>query len=408
LNSEDPTYDLSLCEGEFDEALGAFASAEPGEVCMDRMKVLMIGAGGMAGRHLKRLLEMDRFDVAAVAESHPEREDTREGLSLAAGAGAKVFKDYREMLEETDSEAVFIGTPHFLHLPMVEAAVGSGRHVFCEKPAAPTVESCNKMIEAVDGSGRVVAIGYQHVGHANAQWLKSFIAKGGLGEIFEVVAVMPNYRPESYYERSTWVGKMKVGEEWCLDGVLSNQMIHFINQSMFFASRKAAPHVGGVVAGTTSAALYRAHETPALEMDDLGVFRCRLEGGVRFFCVATTALEGGGVLTIEILGEKGRALYDGRAMVWLSGEEAIVHDEPDEKDYLYENFYRTVREGVTPLSPLGEAVKSVGVLESVFKAADYKVKKIKWDDCANLRELLYRSAQSRSLFSELRDAPTWA
>jgi predicted dehydrogenase len=237
--------------------------------------------------------------------------------------------------------------------------------------------------------------------------LKGFIAAGGLGAINEVVAIMPNYRPESYYERSDWVGKMKVGDEWCLDGVLGNQMIHFINQSMFFASTKPQPSVAGL-AGDVRAALYRAHDTPALEMEDIGVFRCALEGGARFFCVATTALEGGGRLTIEIIGERGRALYDGRALVWPRDVEPFAHDEPDEDAYLYDNFYRAVRDGAVPYSPLDEAVKCVAVLEAVYRAADYKVKKITWADCAGLRGLLYRSAQYRALFSELPDPPDWA
>ena len=362
----------------------------------------------MAGRHLKRLLNQDKFQVKAVAEAHAEREDAREGLSLAAAAGAEIFTDYREMLDRVPAEAVFIGTPHFLHLHMVEAALEHGLHVFCEKPPAPTVESCEKMVQARDRHRLIVAIGFHHVGHANAQWLKEFISDGNLGAISEVVAIMPNYRPENYYERSEWVGKMKVGDHWCLDGVLSNQMIHFINESMFFASTNAAPHVACIEPETTRSALYRVHDTPALEMDDLGMFCCRLEGGVNFFCVATTALEGGGKLTIEILGEKGRALYDGRAVVWLRGKDPIVHDQPDEEDYLLKNFYQVVRTGATPLSPLDEAVKCVAVLESVFRAADYKVKKIAWADCANLRALLYQSAQYRCLFGQLPDPPAWA
>ena len=375
---------------------------------MEPVKVSVIGAGGMAGRHLKRLVEMEAFDVLGVAETHPDREDARAGLSLAEDAGAKVFRDYLQMLDQMRTEAVVVGTPHFLHLPMVEAALEHGQQVFCEKPPASTVESCRKMLQARDRCGRTVAIGFQHVGHANAQWLKKFIADGGLGAVTEVIAIMPNYRPESYYERSTWVGKMKVGDEWCLDGVLSNQMIHFINESMFFASTNAAPHVACIEPETTRSALYRVHDTPALEMDDLGMFCCRLEGGVNFFCVATTALEGGGKLTIEILGEKGRALYDGRAVVWLRGKDPIVHDQPDEEDYLLKNFYQVVRTGATPLSPLDEAVKCVAVLESVFRAADYKVKKIAWADCANLRALLYQSAQYRCLFGQLPDPPAWA
>jgi len=375
---------------------------------MERMSVTLIGAGGMAGRHLKRLTELAKFDLRAVAEVNAERQDCRDGLALAAAAGAKVFTDYREMFDQVPAEAVFIGTPHYLHRAMTEDALARGLHVFCEKPPAPTVEACERMLKAKEHHKGVVAIGFQHVGHTTAQWLKKFIADGKLGSIREVVALLPNYRADSYYERSPWVGKMKVDGQWCLDGVLGNQMVHFINQSLFFASTQAAPHVACLTPGTTVSALYRAHETPALEMDDIGMFRCRLEGGVNFFCIATTAVEGGGNITIELVGDKGRVLYDDRVTVWLHGKDPIVYNQPDEPDYLYENFYQAVRAGATPLSPLEEAVKCVAVLESVFQAADYQVKKIAWADRANLRELLYKSAQYRSPFNALPDAPAWA
>jgi len=375
---------------------------------MERMAVSVIGAGGMAGRHLRRLLELEKFEVKAVAEINDVRQDCRDGVALAASAGVKTFVDYREMLDAVPVEAVFIGTPHFLHQPMAEDAMARGLHVFCEKPPAPTVESCKKMLRARDRYGKALAIGFQHVGHTNAQWLKRFIAEGRLGAIREVVALLPNYRDNHYYERSPWVGKKKVDGHWCLDGVLSNQMVHFINQSMFFASTRPAPHVARPAPGSTVSALYHAHETPALEMDDIGMFRCRLEGSVNFYCIATTAVEGGGNITIELIGDKGRALYDDRVTVWLHGDEPFVHNEPDEPDYLYENFFQVVRAGATPLSPLDEAVKSVAVLESVFQAADYQVKKIRWDERGNLRELLYRGALYRSLFRDLPDAPAWS
>ena len=375
---------------------------------MEPIRVSVIGAGGMAGRHLRRLLDLETFQVLAVAEVDRGRPDALEGLSLAQAAGARTFVDYRDMLDQVPTEAVFIATPHYLHQPMTEDALARGRHVFCEKPPAPTVESCERMLEAQERCGRVVALGFQHVGHANAQWLKSFIADGGLGPIRDVVAILPNHRPESYYGRSPWAGRMKVDGQWCLDGVLTNQMSHFINESLFFASTQPAPHVARLAPGATRCALYRAHETPALEMDDLGLFRCRLEGGVGFFCAATTALEGGGKLTIEILGERGRALYDGRATVWPHGKDPVVYDQPDEENYLYSNFYQAVREGATPLSPLSEGVKTVAVLESAFQAADYRIKTIKWEDCAGLRDLLYRSARYRCLPGELPDPPAWA
>lgn len=375
---------------------------------MEPLRVVLCGIGGMGGRHLRNLLERDDYRVVAAAEVDFEREDTRENRALAEQAAVSILTDYREMFEKAKADAAFIATPHPLHEPMTIAALETGLDVFCEKPPAPTVAGCRRMLEAQERTGRLVAIGYHHVGHANARWLKHYIAGGALGAISEVVAIMPNFRPETYYDRAPWVGKMKVDGRWCLDGVLMNQMSHFINQSLLFASTEPFPQVAGVAGGTTRSALYRAHRNPALEMDDIGVFGCLLEGGARFSCAATTALEGGGRLTLEILGEKGRALYDGRALLWPNGHEPFVHDEPDQEGYLYENFLQVVRSGASPLSPLAEAAKSVGVLEAVFKAADYQIRQIEWAQTAGLDRVLFGCAQYRCLPAELPQAPAWA
>ncbi len=375
---------------------------------MEPLRVALCGIGGMAGRHLRNLLERDDYRVVAAAEVDLEREDVRENLPLAEKAGVKVLEDYREMFQEADADAAFIATPHHLHEPMTVAALEAGLDVFCEKPPAPTLEGCRRMLEAQERSGRLVAIGYHHVGHANALWLKDFIASGGLGRVNEVVVLMPNFRPDSYYERAPWVGKMKVQGAWCLDGVLMNQTSHFINQALLFASTQPLPAVAAPADGTTRSALYRAHQSQALEMEDIGFFGCLLEGGARFTCVATTALEDRGRLTLEILGEKGRALYDGRALLWLNGQEPTIHDEPDQPGYLYENFLKAVRGQASPLSPLAEAVKSVAVLESVFQAADYQIRQIEWSQTEGLGAVLFGCAQYRCLPADLPQPPDWA
>ena len=375
---------------------------------MEPLRVVLCGIGGMGGRHLRNLLARDDYHLVAVAETDFERDDTRESRALVERAGVPIFADYREMFARTEADAAFIATPHHLHEPMTVAALEAGLDVFCEKPPAPTLDGCRRMLAAQERTGRLVAVGYHHVGHTNALWLKDFIASGSLGAITDVVVLMPNYRPESYYERAPWVGKMKVDGAWCLDGVLMNQTSHFINQALLFASGEPFPGVASVAEGTMRSALYRAHRTPALEMEDIGVFTCRLAGGARLTCVATTALVGGGKLTLEILGEKGRALYDGRALLWPNSKEPFVHDEPDQEGYLYANFARAARGQEPPLSPLAEAVKSVAVLEAVFKAADYQIRQIEWAQTDGLEKVLFGCAQYRCLPAELPQPPAWA
>ena len=365
---------------------------------MKPIRTCVIGLGFAGKRHLGRLMELPEFDVVGVADPQYR------GPSIAT----QVFADYRVMLDKTKPDAAFVCTPHHTHAQIVTACLDHGMAIFCEKPAAPTEDGCQQMIAAQTRNLRPVAVGYHHIGHENAQWLKRCITNGLLGRIKEVVVIMPNYRPDEYYERASWMGKMKVDGEWCLDGMLGNQMIHFINQAMFFASMHPAPHVASYVIGSMKAALYRVHDTFALESDDLAVLQCQLSGGVKLFCVGTTALEGGGKLTIEVIGEKGRAIYDGTVQVLLDSDKPFTTQWSDEPDYIYRNFADVVNHDVSPLSPLKEAVKPTAILEAAFKTVDHQIKKITWDDVSGLRGLLYRSAQYRCLFSELPDSPDWA
>ncbi len=92
--------------------------------------------------------------------------DIREERAQAAArqygsAGAKVFADYRELLD-LDLDAVHVLTPNKTHAPITVAALESGKHVMCEKPMAITSDEARKMLDAAKRTGRKLTIGYQN------------------------------------------------------------------------------------------------------------------------------------------------------------------------------------------------------------------------------------------------------
>ena len=75
----------------------------------------------------------------------------------------KGSKAYMHLLENKDVDAVQISSPAYSHPGFLEAAVAAGKHVYCEKPVAPDVEGCKKVIavgEKLNGKQSVV-IGFQ-------------------------------------------------------------------------------------------------------------------------------------------------------------------------------------------------------------------------------------------------------
>jgi len=61
---------------------------------------------------------------------------------------ALVTDDYRRVLDRKDIDAVAVCTPDFLHHEHAVAALQAGKHLFCEKPLAITVEHCDDILRA--------------------------------------------------------------------------------------------------------------------------------------------------------------------------------------------------------------------------------------------------------------------
>src|SRR5215472_10510544 len=61
-------------------------------------------------------------------------------------AGAAVEREWRNLIERPDVDAVIVSTPPALHAEMTIAALRAGKHVLCEKPLARTTEECHAMI----------------------------------------------------------------------------------------------------------------------------------------------------------------------------------------------------------------------------------------------------------------------
>ncbi|MGL6195213.1 MAG: Gfo/Idh/MocA family protein, partial [Thermoguttaceae bacterium] len=102
--------------------------------------------------------------------------------------GAKIYRDYRELLDNSDSiDAIIIGTPDHWHVPIAKQALAKGKHVYCEKPLAHSVLECRELIQAAENAkGCATQTGNQ--GCASDGFRRSYevIQAGALGEVSEV------------------------------------------------------------------------------------------------------------------------------------------------------------------------------------------------------------------------------
>lgn len=109
---------------------------------------------------------------------------------------AWVTKDYRELLVREDLDAIAITSPDYTHEEYAVAALEAGKHVFCEKPLAITIEGCDRILRAWQASGKRLMVGFNMrymnmfrtmkeivdsgvIGEIKAVWVRHFVGHGG-------------------------------------------------------------------------------------------------------------------------------------------------------------------------------------------------------------------------------------
>jgi predicted dehydrogenase len=165
-------------------ALGspAILHALPGKT----LRVGTIGTGGRC-RTLMRACEPLQ-DIRFVAVCDIWEDAIAEALKLKLADGAKVFKDYRKLLEQTDIDAVFIGSPDHWHVPMLVDSLDAGKDVFIEKPLTWSLDENKVVYDAMKKHPeRIVMVGMQQRAMPHLVKCYDEIAKPGtLGAVHHV------------------------------------------------------------------------------------------------------------------------------------------------------------------------------------------------------------------------------
>ena len=146
-----------------------------------KLRIAMIGAGGIANAHLTALKKMEDVDVVGAADVvEKSLADKSEKYGIPKEG---LFTDYKEMLAKLEPDAVSICTPNGLHAPNAIAAVEAGAHVIVEKPMAMSAAEARQMIAAAKKAGKKLVIGFQYRYDPKTQFLKKIADEGRFGQI---------------------------------------------------------------------------------------------------------------------------------------------------------------------------------------------------------------------------------
>ena len=155
---------------------------------MDKIRLALVGCGGMGTRHLYGLRELAQspfgnVELAALCDISPGNAEMAAGeAEQLLGARPPVFASMEEMARQvSDLDAVDVVLDPSLHHQVVCQALDMGLHVLVEKPMAITVKGCLQMMEAARRNDRLLSVAENYRRDPSARLVHKLIQSGAIG-----------------------------------------------------------------------------------------------------------------------------------------------------------------------------------------------------------------------------------
>lgn len=143
------------------------------------MKFGLIGAGGIGAIRAAALKASKFCDLVAVS-------DLDEPRARALAPQVRFHATAQALFDDPAVEAVVLSTPPQFHEALAIAALDAGKHVLIEKPMAPTLEACQRMVEAAERNGRLLTVGFNHRYFDAVKRVREAITSGAIGTLTHV------------------------------------------------------------------------------------------------------------------------------------------------------------------------------------------------------------------------------
>src|SRR5262245_27347 len=149
----------------------------------ERLRVAMIGCGGMMRHHINLVAKRKDAEIVALCEVGANRLATAaKTVEKETGKAPATEKDMRKVLAGP-ADAVFIATPDHWHAPATILAVDAGKHVYVEKPCSHNLREGRLMLEAARRTKKVVQTGTQSRSTAHVMEAIQALKEGVIGDV---------------------------------------------------------------------------------------------------------------------------------------------------------------------------------------------------------------------------------
>jgi len=162
----------------------------------DRVVAGVIGYGEMGTENMGSFMKHPGVEIGAVCDVYQPRLD--KGIQEAGGR-AKIYKDFRQVLDDKDIDVVIIAVPDHWHALQMVMACQAGKDVYVEKPISTTLEEGRSMVEAARKYDRVTQVGTWQRSGIHFQKAVQLVQDGIIGQVrFARTWNYRNFMPDGF------------------------------------------------------------------------------------------------------------------------------------------------------------------------------------------------------------------
>ncbi|MBT2162617.1 Gfo/Idh/MocA family protein [Zobellia barbeyronii] len=162
----------------------------------DHINLALIGTGIQGIFDTQAALTVSGIQLVAACDLYTGRLERAKELW---GDAIFTTRDYREILNRKDIDAVIIATPDHWHKKIVIDALKACKHVYCEKPMVQQWEDGQAIISAQKASGKICQVGSQGMSSLGNEKAKQLYLDGAIGDI-----VMLDFYNDRYSAEGAW------------------------------------------------------------------------------------------------------------------------------------------------------------------------------------------------------------
>ena len=154
----------------------------------DRLRIAHIGLGGMGNQHMKWFAALPDVEIVALCDVDQDHlNKTLQSLkTLQPHSQAKVYEDFRHILDRQDIDAITVATPDHWHAQIATLAFQAGKDVYGEKPLSYNVAEGRMMLKNLNKHNRIFQLGTQIHAGENYHRVVEIIKSGAIGKVHTV------------------------------------------------------------------------------------------------------------------------------------------------------------------------------------------------------------------------------